>query len=131
MKKWFFLLPLCFYVGCAGADDPATIKKIDSFEAVEKEVLNVEKTVREKDAKERLYQHFYNHREELLLIAQGKSNSSNSTHRALIREAAWMILAEVHQRKPDFKIEIKVEPEPQPKPQPPKPKPEIDEDIDF
>ena len=93
--------------------------------------MNVERIVREKDAKERLYEHFYNHREVLLLIAQGKDNNQNPTHRALTREAAWMILAEVHKRKPDFNIEIEVEPEkPKSKPKP-EPKAEVDDGIDI
>jgi len=101
----------CFFLGCAQKKDPLdqAAPKISSFEEVEKEINEIEKTVRERDARERLLQHFYDNRDEILNIANGRYNNTQPLHRALIREMSWMILAELKEKRYDFEMRIECE----------------------
>jgi len=99
------------YVGCGKPQDALdkAAKTIDSFEEVEKEVMEIEKSVRERDARERLYHHFYGERDEILDIAEGRYNQNNPLHRALVREMSWLVLAELKDRRPDFQLRVERE----------------------
>jgi len=107
----------CFtIVGCelktsGSVDDP--LKKIQSFEEVEKEFNSAGKHI-DKNAKERLYYQLYLERHEILKIAEGRYDHQSGTHRALIRQMAWVALGEIQQRRPEFEIQVKgTEPEPE------------------
>lgn len=108
---WLFVFCLVFCVSCGKPQDAIekASKKIDSYEAVEAEIMEIEKTVRERDARERLYHHFYGERDEILDIAEGDYNQNNPLHRALIREMSWLVLAELKDRRPDFQLRVERE----------------------
>jgi hypothetical protein len=112
----FWLFVFCFgvcilFTSCQQEKDPLekAHKTINSYEAVEAEILEIEKTVRERDARERLYHHFYGERDEILKIAEGGCNETNPLHRALIREMSWLVLAELKDRRPDFQLRVERE----------------------
>lgn len=112
------ILVLLFVSGCGSSttEDPLdTVQnKIDTDEAVEQQILEIERTVRERDAAERIYNHLYHERDEILNIAQGNYNGNSPLHRALIREHAWIVLAELRKRRPEFEIRIESERKPAP-----------------
>lgn len=129
------LAGLLFSSGCESGqtEDPLdTVQsKIDSDEAVEQQILEIERTVRERDAAERIYNHLYYERDEILNIAQGNYNGNSPLHRALIREHAWIVLAELRKRRPEFEIRIETERKPAPPDSAPeKVDPELEEAIE-
>jgi len=92
--------------GCKPVQDPLDTQTISSFEEVEEEINRIEKTVRERDARERLYQHFYDNRDEVLKIANGGYHTEKPLHRALIREMSWVVLAELKEKRYDFEMRV-------------------------
>jgi hypothetical protein len=106
-----FLYTVCAAVtllllGCKPVQDPLDTKTISSFEEVEEEINRIEKTVRERNARERLYQHFYDNRDEVLKIANGGYHSEKPLHRALVREMSWVVLAELKEKRYDFEMRV-------------------------
>jgi hypothetical protein len=94
------------FLGCQPVQDPLDTKTISSFEEVEEEINRIEKTVRERSARERLYQHFYDNRDEVLKIANGGYNNEKPLHRALVREMAWVVLAELKEKRYDLEMRV-------------------------
>ena len=90
--------------GSPGVDDPAVVEKIDSFERIEQEVIEIKRTVQEVDAKERLYLELYHEREAILRIAEGGYDFRAVGDQAIIRKLAWVVLGEIQQRRPDLEI---------------------------
>ena len=108
------LLGCLFLIGCGESEppqDPLDKVKgtISSFEGIEAQIQQIESTTRERDARERIYFHFYAERDAILEIAHGDYSPQSSLHRALTQEMAWVILGELLERRPDFQLRVERE----------------------
>jgi len=96
-------------LGCSKVEQEEDVLdsvEISSFEEIEGQIHQIESTVRERDARERVYFHFYAERDAILAIAKGEYNINDPLHRALAQEMAWVTLGELLERRPDFQINI-------------------------
>jgi hypothetical protein len=109
----FLLIGTLFILGCSSEPESDPLdkveEKINSMEAVEDQIREIERTVRERDASERVYTHLFNDRDAILEIAEGKYNQNSPLHRALIQEMSWVILGELLERRPDFEVRVERE----------------------
>ena len=106
-----FLFFVILFLGCEAPPPPQdpldqVEPTISSFEEIEAQIHQIESTTRERDARERIYFHFFAERDALLEIAQGDYNSNSSLHRALVQEMAWVTLGELLERLPEFQLRV-------------------------
>lgn len=108
----------CVFLGVAGCEQqPAEDRiksKVESFDKIEEEILAIEKAANP-DARKRIYDHFYNRRAELIIIAEGDCNMQDARHRALVRQMAWFVLSEIKKERPEVvkerpEVVIEIEP---------------------
>ena len=106
-KRIDYVLTMLCLIGCAQAptaDDPAVIQKIDSFEKIEREISSIKQNIQIPDAKERVYYDLFQERDEILRIAEGRYQNQSAIDQSLIRKMAWIVLGEIHTRRPGFDI---------------------------
>jgi hypothetical protein len=125
---------LLIFIGCTSHEsDPDPLDKveakIDSMESIEDQIHEIERTVRERDAGERVYSHLFNERDAILEIAEGEYNANSPLHRALIQEISWVVLGELLERRPEFEVRVERE-RSVPPPSEPEPEAEVDPAIE-
>ena len=125
---------LLIFIGCTSHEsDPDPLDKveakIDSMESIEDQIREIERTVRERDAGERVYSHLFNERDAILEIAEGEYNENSPLHRALIQEISWVVLGELLERRPEFEVRVERE-RSVPPPSEPEPEAEVDPAIE-
>jgi hypothetical protein len=92
------IIALLLLVSCEkpSANAPANSKRYTSFETIESEIKTIHSA--SGTAEQRIYHDFFNERQRIFEIAEGKIRR-DAVDEALVRKMAWVILLETRRRE--------------------------------